>query len=58
LVLFRNAELVSLAESRHGKVSSQVYAEFLKRLEEKYFRCREPYPGDDDEEDDPKKSKL
>jgi len=55
LVLFRNAELVSLAESRHGKVSSQVYAELLKRLEEKYFRCREPYPADGNEEDDPKK---
>ncbi|RPA99946.1 hypothetical protein L873DRAFT_1843189 [Choiromyces venosus 120613-1] len=55
LVLFRNAELVSLAEGRHGKVSSQVYAEFLKRLEGKYFRCRELYSADDDEEEDPKK---
>ncbi|KAG0130216.1 RNA polymerase III subunit RPC82-domain-containing protein [Tuber indicum] len=58
LVLFRNAELVSLAESRHGKVSSQVYAELLKRLEEKYFRCHEPYPGGDEEDDTKKGIKL
>ena len=41
LVLFRNAELVSLAEQRLGRVSALVYREFLKRIEPKILRCQD-----------------
>lgn len=60
LVLFRNAELVSLAEQRVGKASAQVYREFLKRIEPKIFRCRNNAGEDEDTIDDeaPQKSKL
>ncbi|KAF8242287.1 hypothetical protein K440DRAFT_664871 [Wilcoxina mikolae CBS 423.85] len=52
LVVFRNAELVSLAEQRVGKVSAQVYGEFLKRIEPKIFRCRNNVGEDEDTIDD------
>ncbi|KAI5787118.1 RNA polymerase III subunit RPC82-domain-containing protein, partial [Geopyxis carbonaria] len=51
LVLFRNTELAALAERRLGKVTSQVYAEFLKLLESKIHRCRHEF-DDEDEEDE------
>jgi DNA-directed RNA polymerase III subunit RPC3 len=52
LVVFRNAELVSLADSRLGKVTSQVYAQFLKHLEPMVYRCRDNFGEDDGEDDD------
>ncbi|KAL7267166.1 RNA polymerase III subunit C82 [Rhizina undulata] len=58
LVLFRNEELVSLAGKKLGKVTSQVYSEFLKRLEVRYLRCREPEEEDEDEEDEDPKKKI
>ena len=60
LVLFRNAELVSLAEQRLGKVTAQVYGQFLKQIEPKVFRCQNNFGEDagSEEEDLPKKSML
>lgn len=54
LVLFRNAELVALAEQRIGKVTSEVYREFLKRIEPKIFRCRDNFDEDEDDDDNDK----
>lgn len=51
LVLFRNQELVSLAEKRLGRSTAAVYSQFLARIEPKYLRC---HPVNDD--DDAKKS--
>ncbi|KAH0610892.1 uncharacterized protein H6S33_011319 [Morchella sextelata] len=56
LVLFRNQELVSLAEKRLGKTTSLVYGQFLEKLEPKYLRCH--VIGDDDEEEDNPKKRI
>ncbi|TGZ83086.1 hypothetical protein EX30DRAFT_317054 [Ascodesmis nigricans] len=53
LLVFRNAELISLAEKRISKVTGQVYAEFLKLMESKVHQCH-PRIGPEDQ-DDPKK---
>ncbi|KAI5852298.1 RNA polymerase III subunit RPC82-domain-containing protein [Tricharina praecox] len=61
LVVFRNAELVSLAEQRLGKVTAQVYAEFLSMIEPHIFRCKDNIgdEGVQEDEDKPlKKIKL
>lgn len=58
LVVFRNAELVSLAEQRLGKVTAQVYAEFLNRIEPKIFRCKDNVGEELENDDKPAKSTL
>jgi DNA-directed RNA polymerase III subunit RPC3 len=55
-VIFRNQELVALAEQRLGKATAQVYGEFLKRIEPKIFRCRDNV-GEEEETDDDKPQK-
>jgi len=48
LVIFRNAELVSLAETRMGKVTAQIYGQFLKRLEPRILRCHDNIGEEED----------
>lgn len=55
-MVWRNEELADLAEQRLGKVTARVYAEFLKRIEPRYRRCRDPIR--DIDEDDPKKRRY
>lgn len=57
LILFRNKELVALAERRLGKTTSLVYSQLLKGVEDKLQRCQDSIGGDE-EEADPKKSEL
>ncbi|KAA8913219.1 RNA polymerase III subunit RPC82-domain-containing protein [Sphaerosporella brunnea] len=57
-VIFRNQELVSLAEQRLGKATAQVYGEFLKRIEPKIFRCRDNVGEEEETDDDDKPQKT
>jgi len=49
LILFRNKELVVLAERRLGKTTAQVYAQLLKGLEDKILRCQDSIETDEDD---------
>ncbi|KAF8468344.1 RNA polymerase III subunit RPC82-domain-containing protein [Kalaharituber pfeilii] len=54
LILFRNKELVTMAERRLGKTTSLVFGQLLKALEDKIHRCQDT-AGMEEEESDPKK---
>lgn len=49
LILFRNKELVTLAERRLGKTTSLVYAQLLKGLEDKILRCQDSIDTEEEE---------
>ena len=41
LIVFRNKELVALAERRLGRITAQVYGQLLKGLEDRVYSCQD-----------------
>lgn len=57
LVVFRNAELVSLAEKRLGKTTALVYDQLLLALEPKIHQCRNEFESEEEAEEVDKKKR-
>ena len=57
LIVFRNKELVALAERRLGKVTAQVYGQLLKGLEDKMYSCQDGVGLCDDQDEETQNSK-